>query len=274
MLSILENLLSIIKQGNPEVNKVYLRSDEAGCYHNSKLVSSFQELRHRLGIVIVRYDHSEPQLGKDMCDWILCPMKAAIRRYCNEGHDVISAKDMYTALKERPVKSTTATVCAIQEQYATLEMSKIPNYSSLHNFKFMREGLHVWKAFNVGHGKFIPWNDIIIYPQTKTNLLYKIPFFPTTARRFALKEQCKAHVSEDQLYECPETNCTEEFQSQADLDLHMNLFDHHTTPQHVNEGLYDKLRRDWVDHFQTLTLQSESSSGAAAAETESLTTSS
>ena len=244
MLSILENLLSIIKQGNPEVNKVYLRSDEAGCYHNSKLVSSFQELRHRLGIVIVRYDHSEPQSGKDMCDRILCPMKAAIRRYCNEGHDVISAKDMYTALKERPVKSTTATVCAIQEQYATLEMSKIPNYSSLHNFKFTREGLHVWKAFNVGHGKFIPWKDIIIYPQTKTNLLYKIPFFPTTARRFALKEQCKAHVSEDQLYECPETNCTEEFQSQADLDLHMNLFDHHTTPQPVNEGLYDKLRRD------------------------------
>lgn len=157
MLSILENLLSIIKQGNPEVNKVYLRSDEAGCYHNSKLVSSFQELRHRLGIVIVRYDHSEPQSGKDMCDRILCPMKAAIRRYCNEGHDIISAKDMYTALKERPVKSTTATVCAIQGQYATLEMSKIPNYSSLHNFKFTREACMYGKPSmlvtgNLSHG--------------------------------------------------------------------------------------------------------------------------
>ena len=54
VLSILENLLSTIKRGNPEVKKVYLRSDEAGCYHNSKLVSSFQELGYRLGIVIVR----------------------------------------------------------------------------------------------------------------------------------------------------------------------------------------------------------------------------
>ena len=183
VLSILENLLSTIKQGNPEVEKVYLRSDEAGCYHNSNLVSSLQELGYRLGITIVRYDHSEPQSGKDMCDKILCPMTAAIRTYCNEGHDVVSAEDMYIALKERPVKGTTATVCAIQEHCATLEISKIPNYSNLHNFKFTHEGLRVWKAFNVGPGKFIPWNDIVICPQTKTNLLDEIPFFPTTARR-------------------------------------------------------------------------------------------
>ena len=211
-----------MKQGNPEVKKVYLRSDEAGCYHNSKLVSSFQELGYRLRITIVRYDHSEPQSGKDICDRILFPMKAAIRTYCNEGHDVVSAEDMYIALKERPVKGTTATVCAIQEQCATLEISKIPNYSNLHNFKFTQEGLRVWKACNVGPGKFIPWNDIVICPQTITNLLDEIPFFPTTARQFALKEQSKAEVNEDKLYDCPEASCTEEFQSQGDLDLHMN----------------------------------------------------
>ena len=207
VLSILENLLSTIKQGNPEVKKVYLRSDEAGCYHNRKLVPSFQELGYRLGITIVRYDHSEPQSGKDMCDRILCPMKAAIRRYRNKGHDVVSAEDMYTALKERPVKGTTATVCAIQEQCTTLEISKILNYSNLHNFKFTHEGLRVWKAFNIGPGKFIPWNDIVICPQTKTNLLVEIPFFPTTAGRFALKEQSKGEVSEDKLHDCLETSC-------------------------------------------------------------------
>ena len=247
VLSILENLLSTIKPGNPEVTKVYLRSDEAGCYHNSKLLSSFQDLGYCLGIEIVRYDHSKPQSGKDICDRILCPMKAAIRRYCNEGLDVVSAQDMYTALKERPVKGTTATVCAIQEQYATLEISKIPNYSNLHNFKFTHKSLRVWKAFNVGPGKFIPWNDIVICPQTKTILLDEIPFFPNTARRFALKKQSKAHVNEEKLYKCTEISCTEEFQSQADLDLHMNLFDHRTMLQPMSECLYDKLRRDWVD---------------------------
>jgi len=104
--------------------------------------------------------------------------------------------------------------------------------------------------------------------------LDEIPFFSTTARRFPLKEQSKADVNEDKLYECPETSCTGEFQSQADLDLHMNLFDHRITPQRVNECLYDKRRRDWVDHLQTLTLQSESSSGVITAEAESLTSTS
>ena len=119
-LSVLENLFVTIKLQNPGIKKAFLRSDEAGCYHNSKLVSSLRELGHHQGIELVRYDHSEPQAGKDMCDRILCLLKASIRRYCNEGHDVVSAKDMYNALKERPVRGTTASVCIVQEQNSTV----------------------------------------------------------------------------------------------------------------------------------------------------------
>ena len=272
VLSILENLLYTTKLRNPEIKKAYLKSDEAGCYHNSKLVSSFRELGHRQEIEIVRYDHSEPQSGKDVCDRILCPLKSSIRRYCNERHDICSAQDMHTALKERPVKGTTAMVCSIQEQNTTLEINKIPNYSTLHNFDFTQEGLRVWKAFNVGPGKFIPWGDIVTSPQRKTGLVEEIPFFPTNARQFALRERSKANASDDKLYDCPDISCTEEFQCQSDLDLHMTMFDHHKTTEPANEGLYDKIRRDWVEHFQTLALQDERvTEAAAAAETESLT---
>ena len=191
MLSILENLLSTVKTSNPGIKKAYLRSDEAGCYHNSKLVSSFRELGCLQDVEVLRYDHSEPQSGKDMCDRILCPMKSSIRRYCNEGHDVVSAQDMHTALKERPVKGTTATVCIIKEQHITLEINRIPNFSNLHNFEFSQEGLRIWKAFNVGPGKFIPWSDTVICPQSKTGLIEEIPFFATNARQFALKQQKK-----------------------------------------------------------------------------------
>lgn len=227
VLSILENLLSTVRSQNPVTKKAYLKSDEAGCYHNSKLVSSFKELGQRQGIEILRYDHSEPQWGKDMCDRILCPLKASIRRYCDEGHDVVCAQHMHTALKERPVKGTTAAVCVVQEKNTTLEASKVPHYSNLHNFEFTQEGLRVWKAFNIGPGKFILWNDFVTCPQTKTDLLEEISFFPTTARQFKEKSK-EADVSENKPHECPEASCTEEFQSQADLDLHMNIFDHRT----------------------------------------------
>ena len=87
-----------------------------------------------------------------MCDRNLCPLKASIRRYCNESHNVVSAKNIHTALKERPVRGTTASVCIVQEQNSTLEINKIANFSNLHNFEFTQEVLRVWRAFNVGPG--------------------------------------------------------------------------------------------------------------------------
>ena len=64
-----------------------------------------------------------------MCDRILCPMKAAVRRYCKEGHDIVTAQDMQIALKERPVRGTTAAVFSLTEESRTLKIKKIPNYS-------------------------------------------------------------------------------------------------------------------------------------------------
>ena len=83
-----------------------------------------------------------------MCDRILCQIKASIRRYCNESHDAVSAKDIHTALKERLVRRTTASVCIVQEQNSTLEINKIANFSNLHNFEFTQGGC-TWKVYTM-----------------------------------------------------------------------------------------------------------------------------
>ena len=49
VLSVLENLFVTIKLQNSGIIKTFLRSDEAGCCHNSKLVSSLWELGYRQG---------------------------------------------------------------------------------------------------------------------------------------------------------------------------------------------------------------------------------
>ncbi|KAL9975846.1 hypothetical protein ACROYT_G013055 [Oculina patagonica] len=101
--SIIENTLEALKKEHPHITQVNFRSDEAGCYYNNFLVAAVRDAGNRVGITVTRYDFSEPQYGKDVCDRILCPMKSAIQRYCSEGHDVLSAKDMRTALSQRPV---------------------------------------------------------------------------------------------------------------------------------------------------------------------------
>ena len=106
--SILEDLLKQLKVKNPLLQKVHLRSDEAGCYHNSSLVTAVRDVAKGVGVEVHSYHYSEPQSGKDIRDRILCPMKSSIRAYCNKGHDVLPAVDMRDALTQHPVKGTTA----------------------------------------------------------------------------------------------------------------------------------------------------------------------
>ena len=49
--SIIENLLKAIKAENLEIESVYLRSDEAGCYHNNSLTLQLQILESELASV-------------------------------------------------------------------------------------------------------------------------------------------------------------------------------------------------------------------------------
>ena len=255
VLSIIENLLSIIKKSNLGITKAYLRSDEAGCYHNSSLIASLRDIGDRQGIEIVRYDHSEPQHGKDLCDRILCPMKAAIRRYCNEGHDIVTAHDMQVALDKRPVQGTTAAVFCVSEEKETLKMKKIANYSSLHNFEFTPDGLRVWKAYNIGTGKLISWGSIILYPQEATGLVEEKPFFPTSTREMYRKtNQQKKDAEDEDSIECPNPQCMAEFHSRSELEAHLNVIGHHSPAEQVRRGLYDTLRIDWVRRFQNISL--------------------
>ena len=117
--SILEDLFKLLKVKNPELQRVYLRSDEAGCYHNSSLILAVRDVARRNCVTVQNYHYSEPQSGKDICDRIICPMKSSIRTYCNEGHDVLTAVDMRNALTEHPVKGTAA-VSVVKESEKSL----------------------------------------------------------------------------------------------------------------------------------------------------------
>ena len=137
--SILENVLQLLKKERPSIAKAYLRSKEAGCYHNNFLICSIRQISHRTGISIEQYDFSEPQHGKDICDRIICPMKLAVRRFCDEGHDTQAARDMREALLERPVKVVTAAVCEVNDKQRTIDVFKITHFSATITLSLDRE---------------------------------------------------------------------------------------------------------------------------------------
>ena len=88
--------------------------------------------------------------------------------YCNEGHDVLTASDMHKALKERPVQGRTASVYHVNETKKGIHIKKLQQFSAMHDFSYQQDGLRVWKAFQVGPGKLIPWDEIYILIMLKS----------------------------------------------------------------------------------------------------------
>ena len=114
ILSVIESLLHKVKEEYPVVTTVYLRSDNAGCYHNGPLLLSLRDVSERTGVRSVRYDYSEPQARKDICDRKTAPMKAYIKYWVNERHDVVTLEDMKAALESHGgIKGCRATVVEV-----------------------------------------------------------------------------------------------------------------------------------------------------------------
>ena len=119
------------------------------------LIAASKDISNSTGVTIEGYHFSEPQNGKDICDRLICPLKSAIKTYCNEGNDVVSARDMYTALREKPVKGVAACTGVIDESNNDLDIKKLEGFSKYHNFQYGRNHLKVWKAYGIGRGKTV-----------------------------------------------------------------------------------------------------------------------
>ena len=89
-------------------------------------------------------------------------MKTCIRRFCNEGHDILSAGDTRKALCERAVKGISTCICEVDKAKITLEVNKIDDFSKLHNFQFEEKGIRVWRSYGIGRGKEISFDQLVL----------------------------------------------------------------------------------------------------------------
>ncbi|KAK3734709.1 hypothetical protein QZH41_011297, partial [Actinostola sp. cb2023] len=98
VVRIMEHSLRTLKEDHPEIVTAYMRQDNAGCYHNSVMLASCSLMKEKTGISVQRVDFSDPQGGKGPCDRKAATVKAHVRRYVNEGHDVQNAQQFQQAM--------------------------------------------------------------------------------------------------------------------------------------------------------------------------------
>ena len=245
--SIVEHLLITIKQEHPDVKAAYLKSDNAGCYHNASLILSLKSIGERTGISVRRYDFSDPQSGKDVCDRKIAPMKGRIKRWINEKHDVVTAADMKEALQSYGgVRGCRIAVAEVDVAHAA-ETMEWKGISALYNFEFLVSGIRAWKAYAVGEGQMLPYDEVGRSLQGPTDLRIIMPLtIPTPLSRPGLMVKKQHTNSLQDLFMCEEEGCVATFRTQADLQAHMDTGRHLRVTE--RETVYDLARKKWAEN--------------------------
>lgn len=130
VVQITHQILKTLKAEHPEISNATLRQDNAGCYHSVSWLSACLLMGAATGIHVKKVDFSDPQGGKGPCHRKAATIKAHVRRYINEGHDVLTARDFKdAALSYGGVKAVTdaATAGVVR----LLEGDQVPEYPSL-----------------------------------------------------------------------------------------------------------------------------------------------
>lgn len=240
--SICEHVLRTIKEERPMIKRVYFKSDNAGCYHNGALLVSMRHIGVRVGISVERYDFSETQSGKDICDRKIASMKSQIRTFVNEKHDVITAEDMKAALEScGGVKGCRVAVVEVHapNQTGVVKWDGISFYSS---FRYEETGIRAWLAFGVGEGQLFAYEDLVKKEQGETGLEVIHSFPPRTTVGFA-SYKCKANVQS--LFACEEAGCVKVFATEAEVQSHMDTEEHLRIAE--CESTYDRIRTQWAE---------------------------
>ena len=265
-----------LKASYSNLSESFLRSDNAGCYHNAYLILSLPSLGERVGIRIFRYDFSNPQTGGDVCDRRKATLKSHMRRFINEGNDINTANDMKVAIESYGgVKGCYATVAEIQDSFQSMTKHSMTGIQALNNFLFESAGLRAWKAYNVGTGRFFslaqpqkygtpqgptgrkelqpfsqPLQDVGKFRAGVTQAQVVGPSAPTEVQ-IIQSDEAESATRSVASYSCPEQGCVKVYKEFKGLEKHRDVGRHLIKLE--RESDYDSIIAKWAETCKTVT---------------------
>lgn len=211
-------------------------------------------------MTLKRLDFSDPQGGKGACDRKAASIKSHMQIFLNEGHDIESASQMKTAIESSGGIPGVVVTVAETPQRQTGKNLTWDGVSFINNVEYNSEGMKVWKAYNIGPGKVVPWSkfnvcvddqpSLIANHETEQNL--NPQFVAVKPRKTADPSKAiAAEVEEDdggssgtdddsgsKLFSCPEEGCPMSFQRYSSLEQHIQCGKHKRALEH--ETLLDR----------------------------------
>jgi len=151
-LSLADYVLRQFSADFQEVKELYGKSDNVGCYHCKVCPESIYKICKAVGITLKRLDFNEPQKGKDQCDRDSAVARSVLRSYVDEGNNVLSAEDIFTALVSSSMNDTKVSVVSFKKDVFNIACNPIDGISIYHSFEFSEANMKMWRYFNIGPG--------------------------------------------------------------------------------------------------------------------------
>lgn len=210
--SIIKDVMKHVKDVTEQDDvKFHLWSDNAGCYKSTEMLS---QLFHS-GLV-KSFNFCESQNGKGPCDRTAATIKSGIKRYVNQGHDVLTAHAMKEAI-DKSTKNVKFQVYVVEDYLSKKSSCRaIPSITSYSNFTFSPNGITAWRAYQIGEGKLIPSSTITVNtelnPVQLVNPAEVIPNFHSLLNK---KE------SQEDVFTCTNEGCSQTFATSQHLSNHL-----------------------------------------------------
>jgi len=137
-------------------------------YSGATTLLAIPILLKETGVLVSRFDFSEPQAGKSFCDRMSATIKGNVRRYVNEGNDCETSADFVQAAKS----TAYTTISAGKLNLLTVSQQKMqwPGIKKFNNIQYDIKNnsfdsgrsmttttptiqATMWRAFSIGIGK-------------------------------------------------------------------------------------------------------------------------
>ncbi|XP_062568266.1 uncharacterized protein LOC134230450, partial [Saccostrea cucullata] len=266
--SILKDSVERLQEKNSKLKEVFIRSDNAGCFHGVEGVFGIPCLNRTNELKIVQRDFADPQGSKSICDRRAAHIKGSIRKYVDEGNNVTTAREFLDAVMNSNIKNVEVVYALPPSSGAEKKNLKIKDISLLNNFRYGHSHVTCHRQYRIGRGVEFMNEEVVLYnifPSIETMTSCSTSTFvkpcepgqsvvidhaqqiPVDAENTqTIVEECN---ESSLIFTCPEPNCLMSFQKYGYLSKHLDR-GNHKTKTHVN-SLSDKAKKEFVDQIET-----------------------
>ena len=199
--AIIKANIEAYKKNYPQVKKIYLRSDCAGCYKCSKLLQALYSLEIP-DLKIMGYIYSAPCDGKSLCDTYAAIVKHHLSKMVRNGvMDITTPRELATAIQAASgVANVVVMLGYFTNKTDDVYFQKVQKITDFNTISFEEDHIKVWKQGYYGEGQEIKLN--------------KIPF--PAEYHFEFIGSDKPRRNDEQILLCKKPGETEIIQGEAD----------------------------------------------------------